>query len=113
MRDAAMAAVELGLPMRPDPVLRLLGDRNYFESLLPISVDDSRWELYSKTGTQTLWQWWYVHSETYRTTQLEFVRKTFQRLPDDTFYCLTIYDLAYELPLSTDRAPAAGLQESV
>ncbi len=41
IRDGAMAAVQLGLPMRPDFVLRLLSDHEYFKSLIPIPVDDS------------------------------------------------------------------------
>ncbi|MBN1813516.1 MAG: hypothetical protein JXA14_16885 [Anaerolineae bacterium] len=98
IRDAAMAAVELGLPMRPDPVLRLLSDRQYFASLLPLPADDPRWVSRSQSGTEMLWQWWHVYPDEYRASQLDFVHQVFQRLPDGAFRCLGLYDLANELP---------------
>jgi hypothetical protein len=97
VRDAAMSAIELGLPLRPEPILRLLTDRQYFESLLPMPASDPRWKTRSKSGTEVLWQWWNVYPDEYRNHQTHFIQQLFQQLPPGAFRCLSSYELAREL----------------
>lgn len=74
LREAAMACIELGIGLRFANILRLLEDRDYFESLLPLPIDDPGWA--GTSGTELVRQWWLYADEKYRAYHL----RIFQRL---------------------------------
>jgi len=90
IRDGAMAAIELGLPLQPECVLRLLSEQQYFESVLPISISDPHWDLEINTGTEVIRQWWLEYTIGYRNAHINIIRSLFSSLPQD----LNIYKLS-------------------
>lgn len=108
LRDAAMAAVELGLPLRPEPILELLTNRDYFESLLPMPVDDPRWQIGALSGTEILWQWWQLYPEAYRVHQVSLFEKVLLCIPENASRCFASYQLIREVetyPKTPDKKP--------
>lgn len=81
LRDAVMSALELGLPVTLENAVRLLGDRAYFESLLPLPFDAPTWG--SSSGTEVLRQWWTLHPESYRQAHLETFRRFVREIDMD------------------------------
>jgi len=73
VREALMACLELGVPVTPQNAYRLLEDRPYFESLLPVPFDSPDWG--GASGTEIVRQWWLYACEDYRKYHLEIFKK--------------------------------------
>jgi hypothetical protein len=87
-----MSAIELGLPLCGESVTRLLTDRLYFESLLPMPISDPRWKPGRMTGTERLLQWWTSCTEEERTLNASYILQVFADIPPDTFKWMSFID---------------------
>lgn len=78
LRESYMSSLELGLPSTPETMLRLLSDRDYFESVLPIPIDSEEWG--GASGTEIVRQWWLLAPLPYRERHLAAFKKTLNEI---------------------------------
>jgi hypothetical protein len=86
-REAAMSAVELGLPLQVEVVMRLLTDQDFFVAQIPMPLDSPDWEPGPTrqggrdSGTECVQQWWTSLSPEFRQQHTDAFRRCFTTIP--------------------------------
>jgi hypothetical protein len=80
--DALMCCLELGLPATVQAALRILEDRAYFESQLPLPIGSVEWGF--STGTEGMLEWWTMWDERHRQEHREYFKIFYGQAPPET-----------------------------
>ena len=92
-REAIMSCVELGIGLTPKNAYKLLSDRDFFESLLPIPINSEEWG--GASGTEIVRHWWLIASDEYRDCHLHAFRAFKEYDPDQLKRNLTVHTNPY------------------